>query len=98
MVKFRGDVRADRPRGRRRRVEVLRHDRKRLAFREGRLAGQQRVQHAAQRIQVAALVDLLSPALLGGHVSRRADGLASGRELGGGINGPGQSCRYLACP
>ena len=84
-----GNLRADASRARRCRVQVVAHDRERLACREGRPAGQERVQHAAQGVQVAARIDLLSFALLRGHVGRSADGLPGGGEMGSGVCGLG---------
>jgi len=43
VVEVWGNIRTDRPWDRWRRIEMLEHDRKRLAFCEGRLAGQQRI-------------------------------------------------------
>ena len=59
---------------------------------ERRLAGAQRVQHAAQAEQVGAVVDGLACGLLGGHVQRRAGDHAGLREAGVVAGcGPGRS-------
>ncbi len=65
-------------------VEVLHQGRDLVLDEEGRLAGQQLVQDAAEGVEIGAGVHLLAEDLLGGHVARRADGHAGG---GDGVRG-----------
>ena len=60
---------------------MLDQQRRRRAPGEGRLAGQHLIRHDAQRVEIAAGVEVtIARGLLGRHVRRRADGHAGGRE------------------